>query len=536
MALARAGFGKELLDGAKQHLRPPAAGSFRYGRPPSPSPLDSWDAFLADWRYRLCDELKYDRQGFIGRKLKQLAKSDDICSILSTSAALAVMATYIWPVVSARKGVIQPSAPLDISTLATFAQQSFGWGLDRVLDSFRNNVWPGCIQRYLLRQPYTRSVSHTADDGEQRPGTATETTMPERSSEQPTCGGRDSRTNRSISSFFGRSPASKALIKSGDVDVREFSKDGLIQSVTAERCSADRDTMRDFRVQCKVSQLVELTRKDLLDDATLAERREEARGKDLGKQADDGAYEPLQISPRKQRTFIDPSKPLRIWIAEDVVAAHPEGAAAIKDWHRRVSEKEVKKKREAELKSVKDREKVTQPTLSSFFGTTLRNADVVASPPQSALIASAGIAPDKSSAPRELHVSPTKRKAAYRGQEGALPSSISEQRVEHFTLSSPSHPPRSVMVSRAEPHQQEGEKRDDRQKEDSLASNRKDTHKNLLAQSLPSATLRAQADDSVEFVSRHMVTRRSQQLGKPADVIVVSDDSSDDNNVEEEEE
>jgi len=129
--LSKYSLGDRLLDAAKTH---------------SPSGLE---AFLITWRADLRSILQNDPDGHIGQKCGAVARA-----VSDTFPDPNIVRAYVMPLTSWSDGADGPKLPpaghLDLAKLATFCEQSFGWGTPSgIIKKFSNLIWEGACLRML---------------------------------------------------------------------------------------------------------------------------------------------------------------------------------------------------------------------------------------------------------------------------------------------------------------------------------------------------------------------------------------------------
>lgn len=116
--------------------------------------------FRQSWREDMEHQLRYDPMSRVGRRNPALADniSDTVPNINTWSA-------YLNPAVSEPLvPVRQPGVP-DVGKIAAAAVSLLGWeDADRLLNAFRNKIWPGVVTSELLQdlctwQPDNQDVS-----------------------------------------------------------------------------------------------------------------------------------------------------------------------------------------------------------------------------------------------------------------------------------------------------------------------------------------------------------------------------------------
>lgn len=126
-ALARSGFGDELLEAVKRRE------------------THSLHNFLPGWRQRMNAELRENRKGFLSRCRPGLTIPD-------TFPKLELLDKYVEPVLRTGGACIRGNGEMNLPKIAEFCEKYFEWGTRTIiLKRFRSFMWDACLTRVLRR-------------------------------------------------------------------------------------------------------------------------------------------------------------------------------------------------------------------------------------------------------------------------------------------------------------------------------------------------------------------------------------------------
>lgn len=348
LGLAKAGFGDELLEGAEKFF--PAL----YGIPTkenpskrlSPSTAQSlWTSFLEAWRYRVCEELATNRAGFQRSRLKKLSESIEMRELLSTEISLQVLQSYIWPNVSGRQS-LRGRSRMDLKILASIMETKFDWTSTGILDSFRSNVWEGCIVRHL-------SGNVIVDDVHER---QRHPLYDRTNSNQP----KTHQKSTKITSYFKKDETrgdhgNQAEEENGS------SYENLLLSIIGERQTSKHSFKREVLVVCNVDRFVNVTLQGIT-----GLRDKELQAKHNFKTLDQKGSEAQPVP--KKRYAASPYVPAKFWVSEELVDRHATGSKLLQ----RYRIQQVGKGKYLGLKDYHSTPNNAQTSLSNYFRATFK--------------------------------------------------------------------------------------------------------------------------------------------------------------------
>lgn len=150
IGLAEAGYGARLLEGVHKHLDKPNP----VFEAPTLKPSPDWEQFMSRWRDDLREELQGNASGMMHRKFPSLAKSAEMDSLLATPDSLALLANYLWPVISQRTSIPHAGQP-SVERIAAVAGLQLHWSRELILASLHRKVYLSCIAQHLCNDPLT---------------------------------------------------------------------------------------------------------------------------------------------------------------------------------------------------------------------------------------------------------------------------------------------------------------------------------------------------------------------------------------------
>jgi holliday junction resolvase YEN1 len=115
-------------------------------------PREALSEFLADWRKKLKDQLKFDLNGLLGRKYPAVAQK-----VSSDFPSIDILLLYANPVTSWTADIIPDSSQWnlrqpDLPAIGLLCEKSFSWASSgQMIARFQQNVWRGIVMRYLLQ-------------------------------------------------------------------------------------------------------------------------------------------------------------------------------------------------------------------------------------------------------------------------------------------------------------------------------------------------------------------------------------------------
>ncbi|CEH13967.1 5'-3' exonuclease [Ceraceosorus bombacis] len=407
MGLAAAGFGSLLVQGFEEHCIRPLRSAYALAQGlPAPKTKASWGDFRRRWIASLRDELRTNATGMLPKRYKVLADSQEMDELLATPQALAVLASYVWPLVSeaieaaqrrdggANEMTKQPQLATmpDLAHLVKILRVEMLWGEEACLRRCRSLIWEGIIVRQL--EVDSDEQSRTP---ESMPETTVSVTFARQQRARPLY---DSPTATRISDFFATSaridsdpPRRGPEVRDETPSRREFS--ACIAKLCGIYSARDGPSGREIRTEWDVTDLVGCARQAISDSqydwrAALAQRRQ--RGDDApytssteeavsDKSLDSGS----ETRKRTQRPAkpIDHSATLRLWLPLELLERSPCTRVALRTWQAQQREKSGKAadaaQRRAERSARELRDKAGQRSVADFFGAS-RAKSVVAGP------------------------------------------------------------------------------------------------------------------------------------------------------------
>ncbi|GJN87952.1 hypothetical protein Rhopal_000907-T1 [Rhodotorula paludigena] len=152
-ALARAGYGRRLLDGFRALRSSSAASAF------PATTQGALTRFFAEWRASVAEELRENPNKILSKRQPSLA---DKLETRTDFPLVKVVDYYLNPVVSdpssASYAAPTWSDPVDLTGLVKFATRMFEWGHVEMQSKLRNKVWAGLVARELRRAALSSST------------------------------------------------------------------------------------------------------------------------------------------------------------------------------------------------------------------------------------------------------------------------------------------------------------------------------------------------------------------------------------------
>ncbi|UZJ52473.1 hypothetical protein CBS101457_001793 [Exobasidium rhododendri] len=313
IALAKAGFGDSLIAGMYKHCMPPKRSqSVPSARLAAPQPKGTWSTFLMDWIALVRHELSTNESGYLGRKFKKLSESDGFNELLSTKASLSVLGSYVWPLTTDEVPDFTFGST-DVRKIAEMCQRMFHWPASLALQTFRNQLWTGCV---------TRELAGDSISGLARPSSSAPKSSDQAATIKPPPKSKKTGTKSgSISTFFEA--------RRVDINPRLRSEESvtpppIIISIAGERQLGSTGYVKEVRLVCDVRAYVELAEKGL-DYSLIFTAREEI-------DTPTSSQTSLTPSPRKRRPFAHPNDELRLCMAESVMQRNPSSARLLADY------------------------------------------------------------------------------------------------------------------------------------------------------------------------------------------------------------
>lgn len=222
--LAKCGFGDTLIQAATTLSR------------------DDLEIFLIDWRRDLCQELRTNSQGYIGKKQPALAKS-----IPKHFPNVDILLSYTNPVTSESMGKTEKNAQLtwakepDLGKLAATCEFYFEWGYkEAIIRRFRTVIWHGAVLRILRRATLDQDAK--SNSAPLKPSTPTKSNN------------RHTRVVDTPSKIIANHFSSMSLGPSEDSEDRP-----LIIKIHSTRRHVSTDEILEYRLEVAPTQLVRLT-------------------------------------------------------------------------------------------------------------------------------------------------------------------------------------------------------------------------------------------------------------------------------------
>jgi Holliday junction resolvase YEN1 len=348
--LAKCGFGDRLLEAARS------------------MPRHGLEEFLVTWRQELCDELRTNSSGHIGRKNPALAKS-----VTEDFPDIDVLLSYTNPITSESEGKAHKikfiwDRPLDLGRIAHICELYFEWGVRSVIiKRFRSVIWPAAVLR-LLREKILMQ-----DAQESR-----------RISPSPPLNG-----DRAVT--VADPPPSSVPAHISSVHLLDDLDRKVIQKIHSTRMHASTDGLLEYRLEISPRSIVssaEVGIKDirppLIDDLNDSDDTEE-----------------LEESQGTAKSSSDPNSNFRVWIPACMVAlAEPALVDEYDESQKRKQEKTSKKTKKESTRAANEviavpkikhlhqasqdsnavrssgPEKSRGPHLKGFFGVSKQTAQV----------------------------------------------------------------------------------------------------------------------------------------------------------------
>jgi Holliday junction resolvase YEN1 len=297
--LAKCGFGDSLLHAAQTMSR------------------DDLSIFLSTWRQDLCNELRTNSRGIIGRKNPSLAKSvpDDFPKI-------DILFSYTSPITSESEGKAHKinfiwDRKLDLGRIANMCELYFEWGVRRVIiKRFRTVIWPGAVLR-LLREEALRL------DGKSSHPTGTSTPPRKRRGQNTPVPSPSSSISKGLSAL----------------QLSDGSDDKVIVKIHSARNHASTDGLLEYRLEIAPRLIV------LSAEAGIKDIRPPLVD-DLEEDDDDDEEEDVAHNmdiKRSGKRLLDPHSHFRVWMPASMVQlAEPSMVNDYEDNQKRKREKKAK--------------------------------------------------------------------------------------------------------------------------------------------------------------------------------------------------
>lgn len=322
--------------------------------------------FRSTWLQGVRNELKTNASKHLPRRCDKLSRSSALDALLATPQAMAVLSSYVWPLVTQAASTTTAQRSFHLKALLRSVRVELGWGKEACLRRCRTLVWEGIIVRQL---------HGGAGWQEERPL-------------------HDTPTATRISDFFNRATLGSASGASGSAGAssraspseasKEPAKSELGRAtVVAVHGMRDGVTGREARVEWNVrplfvwaSRAVEET-----EDAYEAARLERERLSTFEEDAEDADPK----TPSK-KTVVDHEASIRTWTSVTILSKSEAAIAAIEQWQGEQARRDAAKA-EAEQRRAA-RNGITLPqtgqrALTSFFSvakTAERSAASVKAP------------------------------------------------------------------------------------------------------------------------------------------------------------
>ncbi|KAJ7576971.1 hypothetical protein C8J56DRAFT_972030 [Mycena floridula] len=312
VALTKCGFGKKLVDAYK-----------------SMEPREFQYHFLPCWRADIATELCTNSQGFVGRKLKVLAKS-----IPDTFPDIPTLHYYVYPVTSRSRNrlpLIGFNRMMSIPEIASICEKYFEWGyLDKIIHRFRTLVWPAATMRILQLAISLGQIDSLAGESHDHVGQG----------------------GRMIQSHFGRRQGS----------IPRAHPPLLFMKIHSTRRHSSTENVYEYRVEIRPNVLESLAKLGLAGTGSAESEAEfllhqrlanaEAGRSELyldEAQYDDDDDETARSPKKKEPKISEPNTPLRLWMPASILEkAEP---SLVKTWHQAQREKADKEEAKAPRKA-----------------------------------------------------------------------------------------------------------------------------------------------------------------------------------------
>ncbi|KAF5314408.1 hypothetical protein D9619_011818 [Psilocybe cf. subviscida] len=312
-ALAKCGFGDSLFEAALNLDR------------------ESLEDFIVSWRHELCQELRTNSKGFIGRKQVALANS-----ITEDFPDLDTLLSYARPITSESMGRAHNNLKLtwnkepDLSALAGVCEFYFEWGYkEAIIKRFRTVMWHSAVVRILRRG--------VLDEDEKR---RVPTTPTRKGKALQNCGTPSRMIAKHFSSLALDSPK-KVYVSGSEDEDDEDQENKLIVTIHSSRTHTSTDGLLEYRLEISPKQLVELTAAGI-------------KGLRVPEGPDEWASEEDEDG-KKTKGPVDPESHLRVWMPACMVElVEPDLVKAFEDKVVAKQEKKAKKGARVRAKAADD--------------------------------------------------------------------------------------------------------------------------------------------------------------------------------------
>ena len=263
--------------------------------------------FLVTWRQQLCEELRTNSKGEIGRKLPALSKA-----IPEDFPDIDILFSYVKPITSESMGRESNNLKLtwakepDLGKLAGLCEFYFEWGYkESIIKRFRTVLWHSMTLRILRRGALTL-------DALSRPSTPTLPTTPrKRGKEVIQPSGTPSKLIAKHFSSLSLATPSKLDVFDSDSENEAGPEERLILKIHGTRTHVSTDGMLEYRLEIAPKQLVRMAESGIKGTRVPEGPDEWASDEDEDLDAGKGKG---KVSP------IDPETHLRLWMPACMVA------------------------------------------------------------------------------------------------------------------------------------------------------------------------------------------------------------------------